>query len=51
VSQTVAGNSRGASSSANTFGRLVSTSRNGKLQTFVRDLGNGELEVSFVIWA
>ncbi len=50
LSQTVASSPRGASSSASAFGRLVS-SRNGKLQTFVRDLGNGELEVSFVIWA
>ena len=43
--------SSGASSSASAFGRLVSSSRNGKLQTFVRDLGRGHLEVSFVIWA
>jgi hypothetical protein len=43
--------SSGASSSASAFGRMVSSSRNGKLQTFVRDLGRGHLEVSFVIWA
>jgi hypothetical protein len=50
VGQTARGSS-GASSSASAFGRLVSSSRNGKLQTFVRDLGRGHLEVSFVIWA
>lgn len=36
---------------ASSFGRLVSSSHNGKVQTFVRDLGRGQLEVSFVIWA
>ena len=40
-----------AASSASSFGRLVSSSHNGKVQTFVRDLGRGQLEVSFVIWA
>lgn len=33
------------------FGRLVSSSANGKVQTFVRDLGNGRLEVTHVVWA
>ena len=40
-----------AASSASAFGRLVSSSRGGKVQTFVRDLGLGRFEVSFVIWA
>lgn len=40
-----------AASSASSFGRLVSSSRNGKVQTFVRDLGRGQLEVTHVIWA
>jgi len=38
-------------SAAGAFGRLVATSRNGKVQTFVHDFGRGRLEVSFVIWA
>ena len=38
-------------SAASGFGRLVASSRNGRFQTFVHDFGNGQLEVSFVIWA
>jgi len=51
VGQSVTPTSRDAGSSANAFGRLVSTSRDGKVQTFVREIRSGELEVSFVIWA
>ncbi|GAC1673076.1 MAG: hypothetical protein NVS9B8_15810 [Candidatus Limnocylindrales bacterium] len=40
-----------AAASASAFGRLVSSSRGGKVQAFVRDLGLGRFEVSFVIWA
>ena len=47
----VRGSSGAAASSAAAFGRLVSSSHNGKVQTFVRDLGNGRLEVTRVIWA
>jgi hypothetical protein len=36
---------------ASDFGQLVRTSQDGHLATYVRDLGNGELIVSFVIWA
>ena len=41
----------GAASASSAFGRLVSSSANGKVQTFVRDLGGGRLEVTHVIWA
>jgi len=43
--------SSGAASSASEFGRLVSSSSDGKVQTFVRQLRGGNLEVTFVIWA
>lgn len=43
------GGSRGAD--AADWGVLVSTSQGGHLSTFVKDLGAGELIVTFVIWA
>lgn len=43
------GQARGAAAGA--FGRLVASTHNGRVQTFVRDLGNGRLEISRVIWA
>lgn len=43
--------SAAAAASASAFGRLVASSQGGKVQTFVRDLGNGRLEVTHVIWA
>jgi hypothetical protein len=36
---------------ANDWGQLVRTSPDGHLSTFVKDLGNGALTVTFVIWA
>ena len=51
VGQSAASPSRHSGSSASALGRLVSTSRNGKAQTFVREVRSGEFEVSFVIWA
>ncbi len=42
---------RAASAAASGFGRLVASSHGAKVQTFVRDLGRGRLEVSVVIWA
>ncbi|MBA2373705.1 MAG: hypothetical protein H0V74_05830 [Chloroflexi bacterium] len=47
----VTASSSGAASSASEFGRLVSSSSDGKVQTFVRQLRGGNLEVTFVIWA
>lgn len=47
----VTASSSGAASSASEFGRLVSSSNDGKVQTFVRQLRGGSLEVTFVIWA
>ena len=43
----------GGSSSADAaaWGQLVRTSEGGRLSTFLLDLGNGELVVTFVIWA
>lgn len=51
VGQSAASTTQERGSSASAFGRLVSTSRDGKVQTFVREVRTGELEVSFVIWA
>jgi hypothetical protein len=36
---------------ASDWGQLVRTSQGGRLSTFVKDLGAGELVVTFVIWA
>ena len=44
------GNAASAAASS-AFGRLVASSDNGKVQTFVRDFGGGRFEVTHVIWA
>jgi hypothetical protein len=36
---------------ASEWGQLMRTSQGGRLSTFVKDLGAGELVVTFVIWA
>jgi hypothetical protein len=46
----VAPGGSGAADAAD-WGQLVRTSQDGHLATFVKDLGNGELTVTFVIWA
>ena len=51
IGQSVRSASPASAPAASAFGRLVSSSRDGKVQTFVREIRAGELQVSFVIWA
>ena len=47
--KTVPGGSGAAD--ANDWGQLVRTSQDGHLATYLKDLGAGQLIVTFVIWA
>lgn len=49
VSMPTPGGSSGAE--AADWGRLVASAQDGRLATFVKDLGNGQQVVTFVIWA
>lgn len=51
IRQSAGSASSGPGASSSAFGRLVSSSRDGKVQTFVHEVRAGELEVSFVVWA
>lgn len=43
--------SAGAGDSAADWGQLVSSSHNGRVETYVKDVGNNQHEITFVTWA
>jgi hypothetical protein len=51
ASTTVAGPGASSGAEAADWGRLVASSADGRLATYLKDFGNGEQVITFVIWA